>query len=320
MPVLKYLDTATGTYKPLMVPIGSGDNEVTVAGGTPVPVNNLPELWVDTAAAGISGIPMPPLALPAAVPFTDVGGAIPDNLGAPTYLDVNGLLRAANTLLTCDDGKFTNDTLNTQYPVGTSVLTVSSAASTSGGWPIAPASGIVLTIKRFDTVPLQGGTVQIWFSYNINPTGYRLLFRAGTYNAWGPWQQFGGLYSGQAANAATFNLTTTAVFDVASLTVPVVSTDSVYMVTSTMDLATLAATSATFLGGLSVGGTAQQGQIVWIPTTALLTGARMLFSQTYRMTGFAAGNVIFKTTCSCSVANQFRVASTHSMITVQQIA
>lgn len=282
---------------------------------------------------GSSGTPVKvrfpplPLAFPPYPPLSQVVGVHADltlqNYGWPILKDEVGNLRTPPFVITGDDTtKWNNATPMSSYPSGVSVLTISTTAAAPGGWPSGSAT--ILTVKRFDNIGANGSGYQIWFQSTNSDSLVKTLIRTAfpTTNNWSAWSQIGGLYNGSAAASVTTDLTTTAVVDVvgATLTVPVQGTDSVYLVTGTFDVAAYAATGSGYLlGRLNVAGVLDNKQLIWLPS-ATAGGPRMLMSQTWRVTGQAAGNVVFKLQASTNVASVLRLQSLHTAITVEQVA
>ena len=229
-------------------------------------------------------------------------------VGRETYVDSAGKLRARPEIIPAP----LVTALPTAYPVGMSVMYV--GAADGANWPTA-GSGVATTFKTSNNVALQ-------YIALSSATATKAWMREGIATGWGPWVQVAGLYNGSQICTAAVTLATTAVFDITgmTLTVPVAGPDSVFMVSVNYDVNNTAATAATFVGILNVAGTALNQQAVWIPTTGVLTGGRQVMTQNYRVTGLAAGNVVFKGQASNTVAGAFRVNASHSNLTIAQIA
>lgn len=323
MPVLKYLDTASGTYKTLAaLMLAQAGDDVQIAPIAPTPVNNQPELWIDTSDSGISSLPVSGVMgqnLNGNAPL-DLFGVINEdigNYGLPIYLDKNGLLRGQPMVVS---GPLVNMLVTdpiTRYPLGASVMGLSVAQATAGGWP-QNLSSIVLTMNRD-----MGVGSQIWMRNTSTAGFYSILYRVWNNSApWGAWMQIGGLYSDLAICTANVQLSTTAETDLTgmTLTVPSFGPSSVFMVSCAYDTTMLVATATAFLGKLNVGGTTQSSQAVWVPGTTASVNCRQMLNQNWQITGLAAGNQTFKAVASCSAINQYRVSGSHSTISVQQVA
>lgn len=158
MPTLKFLDPITGTYKAISGSPG------------PSPTPPLP--------SGVWGNP----------PLEMFGPASRSLNGRDVYVDTDGKLRARPDVIYGPDvNRLATDTLET-YPLGTSVLSVTGALATSGGWPES-ASASVLTVKRYDT---SGNPIgfQVWSRTNANAPS--MMFRSGSSALWSPWQKVAG--------------------------------------------------------------------------------------------------------------------------------
>lgn len=68
------------------------------------------------------------------------------------------------------------------YPVGTSVLTLTTSGATNGGWP-GSLSASVLSIIRYDSSGISIGT-QLW---SRSAATADLRVRSASGNVWGPW-------------------------------------------------------------------------------------------------------------------------------------
>jgi hypothetical protein len=104
-----------------------------------------------------------------------------DKYGAPIYLDSAGLLRSQPLIISGPDTNRLAADLIDKYPLGPSVLGLSTAQAASGGWPLSTAS-YVLTIKRDS---MYGG--QLWFKNDR--TTYRIWYRTGDSTGWGAWAE-----------------------------------------------------------------------------------------------------------------------------------
>lgn len=239
--------------------------------------------------------------------------------GQPVYVDTAGKVRAAP--LTIQDASAIDATaLPGAYPIGASVMSIFSATALAKGWPFG-ASCTVVTFRRNGETDANANADQWWFR-SLNGSN-QMRYRFGNASGWNAWMQVGGMYSGLAAANATIALDSTAIIDIPgqTLTVPVLGTDSVFLVNQTFDVTALVVSGNIFIGRLAVaGGSGVSQQCLWLPGTGVNTGARQTVSQTWRVTGVPAGNVVFKGQASCSTANMFRVSSSHSLISVTQVA
>jgi hypothetical protein len=247
------------------------------------------------------------------------GGEVLSTDGLPIYLDTAGQLRARPDVYK-PAAKGVDDPIST-YPIGVSVMAVSGALATAGGWPFA-GSAVVVTFNRSKDAVGE----QWWHSNSV--TNQRVLYRHGN-NAstpqWGAWVQTAGFQSAMTAATADLavpNANTNVPGMAVALTVPLAT--SVYMVQCNFDVQTTATASGTFIGRLSVGGNIQGAQANWgVPGAA--ANFRNSCSQTWKVTGLTPGSTTFQAVASCSQSGTtYRVNGTatpgHSIIAVWQIA
>jgi hypothetical protein len=292
-----------------------GKDEVVVATTAPVPVADTPELWVDLSETDTGGAPVSGVwgTAPLTTPPWDISD---QDSGDEVYLDSTGRLRSRPQVMF---RTLTGTAVPSAYPVGQSVLAV--AGTNVAGWPNG-WFGTVVTIKRRETGGVTDGQTQQWF-YRNNNVHVFYRWAANDAGGWSAWQQLGGLYADLATSTANTSLTTTADTDItgATLTVPVVSTSSVYRVSCSYDVTMLAQTAVAFIGKLSAGGALQNSaQAVWVPGTTASVNCRQIMMQQWQVTGLAAGNQTFKAVASSSTANLYRTSSPHSSIAVTQVA
>ena len=217
--------------------------------------------------------------------------------------------------------ELTTQNLTTITTPGLYTQSTSVEATLAAEYPVAAAG-----LLEVFTNTTGGGTIT-WQRYTAHDTGAStfpsglVFIRGRVASGWQAWRQVGAAFSAQAVCSPAVTLPVSGTVDITglSVTVPVVSPQSVYMVTLNLDVTILTATTATFVGTLVAGGAdGISQQLVWVPTTGILSGGRQPLSQTYRVTGLAAGNTIFKAQASGSTS--LRVNSLHSIMTVQQIA
>ena len=101
--------------------------------------------------------------------------------GREIYLDVNNQLRTKPDVIKSAAAKLVTD-LPVTYPVGTSVMTLSSAQGAS--WPSGNTS-VVVTHSRWEDSAGLASVVQ--WCYHNNSTTPRAWLRSGTGGLWSPW-------------------------------------------------------------------------------------------------------------------------------------
>lgn len=113
------------------------------------------------------------------------GGIPTDTAGQPIYLDSLGQLRSRPQVFQPSTAFNMTSTPPSSYPLGMSVMSLSAAQATAGGWP---GSGTVVTFRRFnDNVAVQ------WF-YANNTVTPQAQWRAGNEAnnpVWSAWLQSG---------------------------------------------------------------------------------------------------------------------------------
>lgn len=128
-----------------------------------------------------------------------------------------------------------------------------------------------------------------------------------------------GKYSDQAALSANYTTTGTAT-DIPgmTLTVPVSSSSQVFVVAVSLDIKSIAAGTANFIGQLVVGGTTNGRQFV---VNSPLTGLRLDSTQMWYITGLTPGNVVFKVNCRSdnTATNTWQVSQPHSAMTIWEV-
>lgn len=161
MPTLKYLDPITGTYKAI----------ASLTPGVPANVPPPSGVW----GAGELG----------------KYSTMADTNGREIYVDSTGKLRAKPDVINYGGGVRPPTDPVSDYPVGTSVMTISSGGGSA--WP-AGASCIVVTHRRVDT-----DTAAQWCYLNSG-TVSKSWYRNGTTAGWAPWVGVAE-YSALTANA-----------------------------------------------------------------------------------------------------------------------
>lgn len=107
-------------------------------------------------------------------------------IGPSIYLDSNGQIRTRPHVLA--PAAFTAATLASSYPLGVSLMQLSSTDTAQGsGWPIAGVFGIVETSRTGPSNVVQR------FIRTTTGTNQIVMVRSGSDTAWGSWQYVGGL-------------------------------------------------------------------------------------------------------------------------------
>ena len=174
MPVLKYLDPNTGTYKPLQLGAVPPISTASGAGGSGTAANP-----ITVQTAGTWGT----------APLTTARFAGVQDYGDEIYVDSTGKLRSRPQLMY---GTLTGTSLPSAYPNGVSVLTVNASNVGGGtGWP-GNFYGAVETIKRMETSTAQdNGQAQQWF-YRNNSGEVYYRWATNDSGGWSTWSRVSG--------------------------------------------------------------------------------------------------------------------------------
>jgi hypothetical protein len=106
-------------------------------------------------------------------------GNMPSTSGLPIYLDSSGQLRTRPDVWQPATGKGVADSPAT-YPLGMSIMSLTTTQATTGGWPLA-TTAVVVTFKRYN----DDVAAQWWYA---NSTGTpRVWYRLGNTGVWSPW-------------------------------------------------------------------------------------------------------------------------------------
>lgn len=105
--------------------------------------------------------------------------------GQPVYADVNGKLRAAPIVIPAAYAKSASAGPE-NYPYGVSVMSLWGSTASSLGWPNG-WSGIAVTYRRHGEGST-GAAYQHYYITTTSETSYRMLYRGGGSNTWGPWR------------------------------------------------------------------------------------------------------------------------------------
>ena len=254
----------------------------------------------------------------AGLPLSGVWGTPPldglygtvSTIGREIYLDSAGQMRARPDVIELGPGV----DLNTVTKTGKWTQS-QSAEAVGNNYPV-PIAGLL------EVTAVYTSNAMVWQRYTTygtpNSPGGTVFIRGLYLTTWQPWKQIGGFFSDTKVFTAQYtpgasqgDITGMAV------TVPVVRTESKYKVTMTLDVQIFTAGTSTFIGTLLVPGAGTLAQLVWVPTSAVLAGGRLVMSQVYLLSGLTAGNTVFKAQAS---GVTFRVNANHSVLAVEQIA
>lgn len=123
-----------------------------------------------------------------------------------------------------------------------------------------------------------------------------------------------------AVQACTANYTVTAsVADVTGMTITaeVLNSSEIFDVAVVLDVTTLTTGSGLLTGRLTVDGTDQAAQMLWVAPATV--GARTMIAGIWRVTGLTAGNRVFKVRASAATASVYRIGVTSSVLRVSQV-
>jgi hypothetical protein len=115
------------------------------------------------------------------------------NYGSVIYTDSRGQLRSQPQALSTSVYPKTNAMLPGTYPIGMTIVQMTGAQATSGGWP-GGVSGSVVTFRRSGELDADACASQ-WFyvTTSVTPKAYyRSGSGTGGANAWSPWVQVVG--------------------------------------------------------------------------------------------------------------------------------
>lgn len=111
-------------------------------------------------------------------------GDIPSAMGREIYVDSAGQLRSRPDVTTFDTIPKPVTDLPSTYRLGVTLMTLSTAAATAGGWP-GNLTAYVLTTARYDT----GGVVSASQYWMRNSTSFaQVYYRSGTASGWTTWR------------------------------------------------------------------------------------------------------------------------------------
>jgi hypothetical protein len=179
------------------------------------------------------------------------------------------------------------------------------------GYP-APYAGLLEVFSNNSQVMLW----QRYTTYGGAADPVAVYVRGFSGGGWSAWRFTGAGQSGQGTlTSATTISTSTTTCPGMAVSLNVTRLDQVFIVTATFDLSTLMASPGTFVGRLTVNGTAQSVQAIWATSS---NGARQAITQTWRISGLALGTVAFACTGTGTVASAYRANAGHSTLTVSE--
>jgi hypothetical protein len=127
--------------------------------------------------------------------------------GQETYFDTGGHLRSKPIII--EGGKFKNSASPGSYPRGLTLMGISGADATAGGWPDG-SSCFVLTMMRAGDADANAVGGQLWFVNTATYGNYKVRYRGAAGN-WGAWIDIvdDGMQTTVDSGQYTFNMTTT---------------------------------------------------------------------------------------------------------------